>query len=122
MARRILVAAFFSLSGICFADSLAGFLVDAECFDAAVRNDNPKATSLAERNPSEQVRYCRPDMKTKSFEVVDQNSVSFRLDPAGNVKAAELVRTTGKKSFFPVTVTGDRSKGAIKVDSISAGQ
>lgn len=42
------------------------------------------------------------------------------LDPAGSIKAAELVRQAGKKSLLEVTVTGDLNKdGIIHVASIS---
>jgi hypothetical protein len=62
---------------------------------------------------------CRPSAKTSTFAVVDPDGVSFELDSAGNQKAAELVRQTGRRPIFSVTVTGEKHKDTVKVDSIS---
>jgi len=50
--------------------------------------------------------------------VVQQNGEMFKLDAAGNAKAAELVRDAAKKSRLHVTVTGEMSKDTVRVDSI----
>jgi hypothetical protein len=43
------------------------------------------------------------------------------LPVIGNAwKAAELVRRTGKKSLYRVTLTGEMNKNTVKVDSIEA--
>jgi hypothetical protein len=41
------------------------------------------------------------------------------LDTAGNAKAADLVRNSGKKSLFFVTVAGAMNGNTVTVDSIS---
>jgi hypothetical protein len=50
---------------------------------------------------------------------VNHDGLSFKLDPARNAKAAELLGSARKKSVLEVSVTGEMSKDAIKVSSIS---
>jgi hypothetical protein len=95
-------------------------LVDSKCYDAEQRNVNPTDTlTNVDRDGNREVRYCSPDLKTKSFAVVQSDGPSLQLDSAGNAKAAELVRKTGKKSRLNVAVTGEISRSTITVDSIS---
>ena len=50
----------------------------------------------------------------------DQSAaIPFRLDPAGNKKAAELLMNTGKRRSFHVQVAGDLNKNTLQVSSIS---
>jgi hypothetical protein len=51
---------------------------------------------------------------------VQYDGTTWRLDPQGNAKAAELVRTTARKSRFGVTITGELNGKIIAVASISA--
>jgi len=107
-------------SALSFAGSWSGWLVDSKCYAALERNKSPTDTlSYVDRNKSDEVRYCRPNAKTKSFAVVDQDGLSFNLDASGNAKAAELVRSAGKKSAGGVMVTGELTGNTLKVDSIS---
>jgi hypothetical protein len=107
-------------SALSFAGSWFGWLVDSKCYAALERNKSPADTlSYVDRNKSDEVRYCRPNAKTKSFAVVDQDGLSFNLDASGNAKAAELVRSAGKKSVGGVMVTGEKAGNTLKVDSIS---
>lgn len=115
------VAALFSLfSAPVFAESWTGSLVDSRCYDNWESNVNPADTlTYVDRDKNSEIRYCTANAKTKTFEVVLQDGLSLRLDPAGNAKAAELVRKSGKTtSFLFVTVTGERSKSTVTVDSI----
>lgn len=73
-----------------------------------------------DRDRDLEVRLCTPGAKSKSFVILERNSQSFKLDPAGNAKAAELVKNTGKKTFLEVTVAGEIYKGTIHVVSIAA--
>ena len=117
----IRVAAMFCLpSALGFAESWSGNLVDSKCYGYMERNENPTDTmTYVDRDRNSETRYCSPNTKTKSFAVVLQDGLNFNLDTAGNAKAAELVRNTGKKSLFVVTVTGEMSKrNTVKVDSI----
>src|SRR5581483_7927496 len=116
--RLIVVFALASL--LTFADSWSGVLVDSKCYAAEQRNVNPHdSLSNVDRDRDQEIWYCSPSSKTKTFAVVQQNGLSFRLDPAGNLKAAELVRDAGKKAHYAVTVTGQMSKNTVTVEAIS---
>jgi hypothetical protein len=100
------------------AGSWSGVLVDSKCWDN--EENNTRATSIyVDRDGNLEIRLCSPSPKTKSFAVVQQDGLSFNLDSAGDAKAAELVRKTGKKSLLTVAITGEMIKHTIKVDSIS---
>jgi len=103
------------------AGNWSGVLVDSKCYDTEERNVNPfDGSTDVDHDRGLEIRICRPSAHTKSFSVVKkEDGVSFRLDAAGNAKAASLVRKAGKKTYFVVTVTGEMSKGTAKVDSIS---
>ena len=115
-----LAALFCLASAPNFAGSWPGWLVDSKCYAALERNKSPTDTlSYVDRNKSDEVRYCRPNAKTKSFAVLDQDGLSLNLDASGNGKAAELVRGAGKKPVGGVIVTGEITHDTLKVDSIS---
>jgi len=98
----------------------SGFLVNSSCYEALERNTDPWDTStFVDRDRDWEIRYCSPDVKTKSFTLVDHDGLSHKLDPAGNAKAAEAVRQTGKKAPMEVKVAGEQDKDTIHVDSIS---
>jgi hypothetical protein len=116
-----LAALFCLFSGFGFAGSRSGTLVDSKCCDNEERNVNPTDTlTSVDRDTNWEIRYCSPSAKTKSFTVVQHDGLSVRLDSAGNTKAGELVRKTGRKPPFAVTVTGELNRNTIQVDSISA--
>jgi hypothetical protein len=119
LSRRL--AALLCLSSaLSFAETWSGVLVDSKCYDSEERNVNPTDTlTYVDRDKNMEIRYCSPSAKTKSFAVVQPDGMSFKLDSAGNAKAAELVRKTGKRSRFAAAITGQMSKNTIKVDSIS---
>jgi hypothetical protein len=98
----------------------SGFLVKSSCYEALERNTDPWDTSTyVDRDRDWEVRYCSPDVKTKSFTLVDHDGLSHKLDPAGNTRAADAVRQTGKKVPMEVKVAGQQDKDTIQVDSIS---
>jgi hypothetical protein len=118
-----LVALLCLSSAFGFAESWSGALVDSKCYESAERNVNPTDTLIhVDRDQNQEIRYCSPGRKTKSFAVVQQDGTSFRLDSTGNAKAAELVRKTGRKAPLAVAITGELSRNTIKVDSISVPQ
>jgi hypothetical protein len=107
-------------SALALAETWSGFLVNSSCYESLESNHNPNDTlTYVDRDRGSEVRYCAPNTKTKSFAVVEEDGESFTLDPAGNVKAAALVRQTGKKQLWPVNVSGQRQKDEVKVSSIS---
>jgi hypothetical protein len=107
-------------SALGLAETRTGFLVNSSCYGSLERNHNPNDTlSFVNRDRGAEVRYCAPNGKTKSFAIVGQDGQTAKFDAPGNVKAAELVRQTGKKSLWPVNVTGQLQRGKVSVDSIS---
>jgi hypothetical protein len=102
-----------------FAQPWSGFLVNSNCYDTELRNTKAGSPTQANRDKDADVRFCAPNEKTRSFAIVDQDGTSFKLDAAGNEKAAEITRQSGKKEFLKVVVTGDKNKGRIRVDSIT---
>ena len=122
--KRSRVATLLCLtSALGFAGSWSGALVDAACYAARERNVNPTDTMIyVDRDTNDEIRYCSPGSKTKVFAVIQPDGTTFKLDAAGNDKAAELVRKTGRKSRFVVLITGEIGGNALKVDSISAAQ
>jgi len=105
------------LSTRAFAGSWSGMLVDSGCYEMEERNVTLKAEEVNHDRDFE-IRQCAPKAMSKSFAVVQQSGEMFKLDSAGNAKAAELVRKTEKKSALRVTVSGEMSKATVKVDSI----
>ena len=95
-----------------FAGTWSGLLVDSNCYTSELRNTNKDPTTV-ERDMNTDVRYCAPKPHTKSFAIVFPDWDNRKLDPTGNIQAAELVRQAGKKSLLEVTVTGDLNKDGI---------
>ena len=108
-------------SAVGAAASWSGPLVDSKCYDAILRNVRPTDTlTLVDRDLGSAIRYCAPTAKTKSFAVVLEDWTSLKFDPAGNSRAAaELVRHSAGKRVPVVSVSGERNKNTVKVDSIS---
>ena len=103
-------------------ETWTGVLVDSKCYDSEQSNVNPFAASPYVASDRDlDIRLCHPRAhKTKFFAVVLQDGESFRLDPVGNAKAADLVTSAGKRPhYIDVAVTGEMSQGTVKVDSIS---
>ncbi len=107
-------------SALGLAASWSGFLVDGPCFENRERNVNPTDTLTAvDRDQNSELRYCAPNVNTKSFALVEQDGSIFTLNSAGNAKVIALLRAAGKKSMLVVAVTGEAKKNTITVDSIS---
>jgi hypothetical protein len=116
LTSRFLVLASLA-SGLCFAGSWSGALVDAECYATALHNfsqGHPGST-----NTKRAVESCFPTEKTTSFSVVQQVGMTLTLDTAGNEMARKLFLKEGKKSPFLVSVVGDRTDDTVKVSTIS---
>jgi len=122
MKRNIIILGIFvCLAGSpAFAQPWSGFLVDSDCYDSELRNTNPAGSiSYVDRDKDADVRFCAPNAKTKSFAIVDHDGLSFKLDAAGNAKAAAITRQAAKKQYLKVVVTGERRRSRVQVDSIS---
>jgi len=115
------VAVFFCcLSSAAFGETWRGLLVDFKCYSAEERNHNPTDTSTAvDQDKGQMIRYCAPRVKTKSFGIVGADGELYRLDPAGDAKAEELVRRAGKRQMLEVAVSGTLRDHVIQADSVS---
>jgi hypothetical protein len=104
-----------------YVETWTGYLVDSKCYASQERNVNPfDPTFNTNHDRGYEIRVCQPNAKTKAFAVVDADGVSFQLDHLGNEKAFDLIRQEGlKKPVVSVTVTGEKQKDKVKVDSIS---
>ena len=119
MFRMIAVLCLASALG--YAESWTGLLVNSKCYAALERNHGPNDTeTYVDRDRNSEIRYCAPNAKTKLFAVVEDTGDQLDFDDAGNAKAADLVKNTGKKRYYPVVVTGEVTKNTVKVETISA--
>lgn len=108
------------VSGMALGAEWSGVLVDSRCFAAKERNVSPSNTLLyVDRDRAAEIAYCSPHKNTKSFGVVQADGSDLEFDAAGNAKAAELVRKTGKKSGYVVIVTGERTRNTVAVNTLS---
>ncbi len=119
-AIRIL-SLFCLASGLGFAGTWPGNLVDAKCYQALASNHNV-SDSPTVQDVSMEVRYCAPKARTLVFAIVRSDDVSVPLDSAGNAKAAELVRQGHPKAPLYVVVSGEMNDHTIAVNSISPAQ
>jgi hypothetical protein len=80
------------------------------------------ALAFGRRSPSMRQASCGfapRERKRNLSQLCNKNGSSFKLDAAGNTKAARLIQETGKKDPATVVITGETRKDTIKVDSIS---
>ena len=124
MRITMILPAFVCLSSpVVFAESWTGDLVDATCYQGAESNASPFSASIyVSHDRALVIRQCRPRPdKTKRFTLVEKYGQTIQLDPAGDTKAADLVRNADKKSpYIHVAVTGEKiNDDRVRVDSIS---
>jgi hypothetical protein len=108
-------------STLSFAGTWSGYLVDSKCYATEQRNVNHfDASSYVDRDRDFDIKACHPSPHTKSFTLIDPNGLTYRLDSAGDTRAAGLIRNAPKKSPLQVTITGQMAaKHTVKVDSIT---
>ena len=105
-----------ALSG---AENWTGWLVNARCYESVKHNVSPQDSLIyVDRDRGEEILYCSPNTKTKTFTIVDRDGSKVDLDTNGNTQGAYLVLKAGKRTHYVVTITGERQKGVIKVNSI----
>lgn len=97
-------------AGFLLAESWTGKLIDANCSAASNSNSNSSATS------SKLPESCTPTSSTKVFAIQTPDGKIYRLDSAGNSKAAEAVKSNPGKS--EVTVSGNLNGQMVKVESL----
>ena len=99
-----IVSIFALASALCFAESWTGKLVDITC----AHQSKPEASKP---------EPCVVTTATKAFGIETKDGKLFKLDLAGNSKAADLFKITNKTE---VAVSGVMNGETVKVDSIAA--
>lgn len=113
-----IVSLFCLASGLAFAGTWSGDLVDAHCYQSLASNHNLSDSPVLQ-DVGMEVRYCAPKARTKVFAIIRSDDVSVPLDSAGNARAAELVRQAPSKGPYYVVVSGEMHNRTIAVNSIS---
>ncbi len=98
----------FASAGFLLAESWTGKLIDANC-SAASNNSNSSSSSKLPES-------CTPTPSTKVFAIQTPDGKIYRLDSAGNAKAAEQVKSNPGKT--DVTVSGSLNGQMVKVESV----
>jgi hypothetical protein len=112
----MLISALFCAIG--YTQGWPGYLVDARCYESQEENVNHTQNGT-DRNISFEISFCHPTAKTRSFVFIQQDGNRFHLDPAGNAKAAELVRANVHEARGLLGVSGTKNEGTIHVTAIS---
>lgn len=97
----------FATAAMGLAESWTGKLIDANCEAQATSQANPGATPAAS---------CTPTAATKDFAVQTADGKVYKLDKAGNSKAAAAMKNDPTKT--DVMVSGSLNGQMLKVDSI----
>lgn len=103
------------------AESWSGTLIDASCYDRQAQ----QAPTKGEVSPTA-LEACAPTSQTSQF-ALEANGKVFKLDSAGNSKAATAMKSHAERSTgapgkastkVMATVEGTESGGTIKADRI----
>ena len=116
--RHAALSFFLITAGL--ASTWSGFLVDSRCWTSRQDNVTMEATTVA-RATNADVSFCSPTRDTKRFTVVVHDWRKLRLDPTGNVRAAQVIAKAAEGSSYSATVQGLlRDKKTIEVAALSA--
>ena len=96
-----------------YADTWSGKLLDAACVERT--RENPERNSTKTGNPP----TCVASKSTGAFALQTSDGKVYKLDPAGNSKAATAVRGNPDNDSPEADVSGAREGEILKVDSIS---
>lgn len=108
----------FLISTAGLAQNWSGFLVDSRCWASFENNASGDSTTV-NRDMDMGVRYCSPTAHTRRFAVVLYDWSRIKLDPDGNLRAAQIVEHGNTRALIYVSVRGVPNKKTIKVISIS---
>ena len=101
------------LSGLGFAGTWSGYLVDSRCYGSLQNNVSADATTVS-RDMRFGLQLCGATHKTKKFAIVLNDWSVVNLDITGNEKAAAIVRNHSKGSaLYCITVAGTRIKNTV---------
>jgi len=96
-----------------YGDTWSGKLLDAACVAKSQRNPDRNSTKTG--NPP----TCAASKSTGAFALQTSNGKVYKLDLAGNSKAATAVRGNPDNASPEADVSGARVGEILKVDSIS---
>ncbi|HVY93372.1 MAG TPA: hypothetical protein VHA14_11505 [Bryobacteraceae bacterium] len=132
------IALMAALSMASFAADFNGKLMDATCADqnhsstssattSSTTSTTPSSSSsAASASPSSSKASCNATTATTAF-AIEANGKTYKLDSAGNTKAAEAIKSRADRSADPTKsmsqsytakVSGTESNGTISVQSI----
>lgn len=111
--KRVMKAAMILMgsAGLLLAESWTGTLMDATCKPEVNPDGNSKGAL-----PSS----CAATSATKVFAIQTADGKIFRLDSAGNTKAAEVVKNSDPTKTSTVTISGSLDGQMVKVESIDS--
>ena len=102
-----------SFAVLSYGDTWSGKLLDAAC--VARNQQNPDRNSSKTGNPP----TCVASKSTGTFALRTSDGKIYKLDPAGNSKAATAVRGNPDNDSPEADVSGAMEGDVLKVDSIS---
>jgi hypothetical protein len=113
MRRFLILTTFIGLFAVLgLADTYIGNLIDASCLD----------------KPNPTVATCQPSSGTTTFALVDNTQKVYKLDQAGNTRAADALKNradrsadpnaTGKVDVVKAKITGTMNAGMVAVETI----
>ena len=100
-------------AAVSYADTWSGKLLDAACVDRS--RQNPDRNSSKTGNPP----TCVASKSTGAFALQTSDGKVYKLDPAGNSKAATALRGNPDNDSPEAEVLGAMEGQILKVDSIS---
>jgi hypothetical protein len=96
-----------------YGDTWSGKLLDAACVERS--RENPEKNSAKTGNPPK----CVASKSTGAFALQTSDGKVYKLDPAGNSKAATAVRGNPDNDSPEADVSGAMQDQVLIVDSIS---
>ena len=111
--RLISIGCVAATLGVC--GTWSGLLVDAK-FYSSMLNNRSDMPSWVNWDRASAVEYCSPTRKTHAFGIVQNDGWFYRLDPAGNEKAIELVKSLDRRCVHLVSVSGINTERQRNID------
>jgi hypothetical protein len=101
------------VAAMSYADTWSGKLLDAACVERS--QQNPDRNSTKTGNPP----TCVASKTTGAFALQTSDGKVYKLDPAGNSKAATALRGNPDNDSPEAEISGAMEGQILKVDSIS---
>lgn len=107
-----------------YAENFSGKLMDANCYDKSAQTGAGQSAASSDRKSRDKMaEACGPTAATTSFAFQARDGKVYKLDSAGNAKAASAMQSGALKSDkdgdVHVSVSGSMQGETLTVDSIS---